>query len=387
MLKRKIQSVAYAIDCSGFALFLTTIILSSLLSFTTKDTSMGLYVNYPRNANTGQEVVFSFSTQNNIKRIRVFVNGSSLGSAWVSNNKAQLKFKFAYPSTKKLKFVGLSSSNDSLSVLTGEITINKTLHVYAHRYEPNAYSNIQPAQDKIYTPNPSTTSPITAALVATSRASYLTFPATPSEDPVNGLNQNVYSTAIGHPSIEDANNFLREIQPEVVSIARKYNVPASIIMAMAALESGYGYSRTAVYANNFFGLKQWKSTANAYQLKGQPDEHNGQVRIIKTTELGQHIYDESIRKDNWYRSFRSRSDCIRFLVEEVFLHKTELWKRDYSSVARFYQRQINSGVSKSTAAYNFAYMLGERGYTHLGGRYYAEKTMKIVSKYNLIDFD
>ena len=80
-------------------------------------------------------------------------------------------------------------------------------------------------------------------------------------------------------------------------------------MAMAATESGYGYSRNAVFANNFFGIKQWwGNESNAYQLKGQPDEYEGKVAILKKSDDGQIIYDENRRPDNWYRRFNSRRE-------------------------------------------------------------------------------
>ena len=216
----------------------------------------------------------------------------------------------------------------------------------------------------------------------------LRFNPTPYEDPFNGKNQNVYGTAIGHPTQDEAKAFLEDIKPIAVELGQKYKIPASVVMAMAAMESGYGYSRNAVFANNFFGIKQWwGNEINAFQLKGQPDEHEGKVAILKRSADGQIIFDENRRPDNWYRRFGSRRECIEFLVEEVFLHKTGAWKRDYSDIARYYRGQITAGVSKYSAAYTFIYSIGERGYTHKGGKFYADRVMKVVDRYALIDAD
>ncbi len=369
------------------------------------DASSGLSVFYPRMAYTGQEVIFSFTTKKDIRRIQVFVNGSRLGSVNVENQKAMFRFKFAYASIKKLTFVGVNAQKESFG-LSGEITINNKNFVnLVHNNkiptellelvnnkddkpkDEKEKSKEEPEPAKEENNDKSAFVSDANTPVGNKNASKYYFPPTPDEDPVNGLNQNVYATAVGHPSNSEINTFMKEIEPTVLKFARKYNLPASVIMAMAILESGYGYSRTAIFANNFFGIKQWKKGSDAYQLKGQPNEDKGYLKITKKTTTGQFIYEENTRKDNWYKKFSSKDECIKFLVEEVFLHKTGQWKRDYSNVVRNYQRQIQSGVSKSNAAYDFAFMLGERGYNHLGGKYYATKTMKIIEKYNLLQLD
>jgi uncharacterized FlgJ-related protein len=214
----------------------------------------------------------------------------------------------------------------------------------------------------------------------------LRFNPTPFEDPFNGKNQNVYGTAIGHPTQDEARAFLEDIKPVAIELGQKYQIPASVVMAMTAMESGY--SRNAIFANNFFGIKQWWGNENnAFQLKGQPDEYEGKVAILKRSDDGQIIYDENRRPDNWYKRFSSRRECIEFLVEEVFLHKTEAWKRDYSDIAKFYRGQLAAGVEKYSAAYTFIYSVGERGYTHKGGKFYADRVMKVVDRYGLIEND
>lgn len=372
-------------SCKGF-MYLSLLIFT-LLSISAKstDTSMGLVVNYPKYAKTGQEVSFNFATRLNIHRIRVFVNGSSLGSTYVSNNHAEFKFKFVYASIKKLRFVGFSPENNSLSEVQGEITIaGKNPFSQAIKYEYTNASLPPNTSDKIYSSNSgSVTTALSGASVVYPNPNMPSFSETFDEN--NKVATNVYPYE--QPTNEVAWMFFSSIQNEVIPIAQKYRVPASVIMAMAALESGYGYSTLSVAANNYFGIKQWKASADGYQLKGQADEHNGRVRVLKNVGQGQYVYDESRRKDNWYRSFKSRSECIKFLVEEVFLHKTGKWKRDYSGTVREYHSLLDRGFSKYDAAYRFAFQLGSKGYTHLGGRYYADRTMKIIEKYNLLSFD
>jgi Mannosyl-glycoprotein endo-beta-N-acetylglucosaminidase len=339
---------------------------------------IGLNVEYTPTATVGEEVRFLFTAGDNVQRIKIFSDKGSLGTIKTVQNRAELSFAFGFPSTKKLRFVGISSTNDTVSVAYGEIAITgKSLgNVVVIQNEPNngsASINNEPDISK-----PIYSLPVTN----------LRFNPTPFEDPFLGKNQNVYGTAIGHPTQDEARAFLEDIKPIAVELGQKYQIPASVVMAMAAMESGYGYSRNAVFANNFFGIKQWwGNESNAYQLKGQPDEYEGKVAILKRSDDGQIIYDENRRPDNWYRRFSSRRECIEFLVEEVFLHKTGAWKRDYSDIAKFYRGQISAGVEKYSAAYTFIYSVGERGYTHKGGKFYADRIMKVVDRYGLIEVD
>lgn len=337
---------------------------------------IGLNVEYTPTATIGEEVRFLFTAGDNVQRIKIFSDKGSLGTIKTLQNKAELTFAFGFPSIKKMRFVGISSTNDTVSVAYGEIAITSkslgSVVVIQNVPQSSASINNEPTLTN-NNPLPTTN---------------LRFNPTPFEDPFEGKNQNVYGTAIGHPTQDEARAFLEDIKPIAVDLGQKYQIPASVVMAMAAMESGYGFSRNAIFANNFFGIKQWwGNETNAFQLKGQPDEYEGKVSIFKRSYDGQIIYDENRRPDNWYKRFNSRRECIAFLVEEVFLHKTGVWKRDYSDIAKFYREQIAAGVEKYSAAYTFIYSVGERGYTHKGGKFYADRVMKIVDRYGLIEND
>lgn len=365
-----------------------SILLLGLVFFAFSSQKINRYefnVEYVTTAQVGDEVKFIFHVGDNVQRVKVYSDNKSLGTAMVESNKAILKFLFNYASVKQLKFVGISPNNDTVNVSYGEIVITGKIFNEAvtiinsgnNQRENNISASIEKnlSQDVLpdYTNNRFN--------------STLRFPPTPNED-ILGKNQNVYATAIGHPTADEARNFIADISQDARVLAQQYQIPASVVIAMAALESGYGFSRNAVYANNFFGIKQWRgNSSNAYQLKGQPDEYDGKVGVLNITNDGQYIYNEDNRPDNWYRRFNSRRECMTFLVEEIFLHKTGLWKRDYSDIARFYQGQISAGIEKYSAAYTFAYSIGEKGYSHKGGKYYADRVMKLVDKYDLIDYD
>ncbi len=373
MVKTRLRNQVISVLLLGFIFFAFS--SQKIKNFT-------FYVEYVAKAQVGDEVKFLFHVGDYVQRVKVYSDNKSLGTAYVTANKATFPFLFSYSGVKQLKFVGISAENDTVNVSYGEIVI--TGKIFQHDVIANERKNAE--KDNTITASFKENSP-NDALNYLAPSSLLRFPPTPNEDPF-GKNRNIYATAIGHPTAQEARNFIAEISADAQYLSRKYQIPASIVIAMAALESGYGYSRNAVYANNFLGIKQWKGNIyNAYQLKGQPDEHEGKVAIIEITADGQYIYDEANRPDNWYKRFNSRYDCLAFLVEEIFLHKTGLWKRDYSSIARFYQGQIAEGVDKYSAAYSFVYSIGEKGYSHKGGKYYADRIMKLVDQYNLIQYD
>ena len=61
--------------------------------------------------------------------------------------------------------------------------------------------------------------------------------------------------------------FLRSIAPEALLAARDHALPPSVILAQAALESGWGRSTLATRYNNFFGMKAGRAATAAVLLE------------------------------------------------------------------------------------------------------------------------
>jgi hypothetical protein len=368
----------------GIVAAVLSILIISLSFREKKFNRTGILAEYPPIVLMGQEVHFAFVAGDNVHKIRVFSDGKSLGSTQVQKNKANLKFVFNFPSQKKMKFVGLDKSGQILSELLGNIVVKNPSEQKA--FKKIIYYKIGDSEEEIPTTKFVTKKEdIVPNLL---KKNGLAFSPVPAEDAINGKNDNVYNTATGHPTAAESKKFMDEISGDAMELSDQYNVPASVIMAMCALESGYGYSRTAVFANNFFGIKQWNgNSSNAFQLIGQPDENDGFAKVIRKTESGQLIYDETKRPDNWYKLFRSRRESMEFLVEEVFLHKTGQWKKDYSDIVKTYQRNIAAGIEKKEAAYTFIYALGDKGYCHKGGKYYFDRMVKVMDRWGLYDYD
>lgn len=207
----------------------------------------------------------------------------------------------------------------------------------------------------------------------------ISFPPTPNEDEIKGLNNNCYLSAIGHPTQKEKTEFINLLKPYVDSICPKLNLPKKTIMAMLILEAGFGFTRTGYYANNLGGVKKWtKDTANVYVLKGQPDENEGKCKVIRKTKNGQLIFDELDRPDNRYRKFNSKQDFVLYLTSELLQNKR------YKPYSDNYTKNLNKGISEIEASLIYAFELAELGkYNHHGGKYYRNAIEKIIKSYKL----
>lgn len=179
-------------------------------------------------------------------------------------------------------------------------------------------------------------------------------------------NRNVATTAKSSSSTAEARAFVSQISPFVQQRCKKAVIPASVVVAMAFLESGFGKSELAVNANNLFGMKDnSKDHKDAYLYQKQYAGETG----------------------NWYKRFISQQACLAFFIDELLQHKTGLWKRDYSPVVRAYREDLNNGLSKDAAARNFMGNLVDKGYTTLSKDAYIERLERIITTYGLAELD
>lgn len=217
------------------------------------------------------------------------------------------------------------------------------------------------------------------------------WPPVPAEDQVNGENDNAYYAAIGHPTFTEEKAYVEEISIYAKKYAKPAGIPASVVVAMACNESGFGFTRVGYNSNSIFSQKNWgckwtsRYSNSCYSLIGQPDEFDGQIKIIKKTNKGV-IYDEDNRPDNKYFAYPSREIAVKSLVEEWIVESNYPPEKKgvYSATIRSYKSNLAKGMSKYDAAIFFIRQLADLGYMHLGGEVYVQNLKPIIDKYDLV---
>ncbi len=209
------------------------------------------------------------------------------------------------------------------------------------------------------------------------------FQPLPYEDSVKGRNSYGYNAAIDKPASDaERIDFLNKIKAYALSAQGKTKVPACAIGGMAALESGFGFTRTAYFANNIFGIKKWinRDTPDSWQLKGQPDESQGSGCVTKTKKSygqDQVIFDESTRCDNRYRRFSDYGEAIQDLAGRV------LQKSRYRPALEAYWSNRGSGMSIRDACRQYVCDVAKAGYTHIGCTEYLNKVGRVMNKWDI----
>src|SRR6056300_587587 len=89
-------------------------------------------------------------------------------------------------------------------------------------------------------------------------------------------------------------------------------VPTEMIVAMAALESGWGTSRFAIEGNNLFGIRTYDKEVPHMLLEGRTKWKGWGVRKFKTKCQGVQFFVELLNNDYAYEEFRKTRD--RMLV-------------------------------------------------------------------------
>lgn len=121
-----------------------------------------------------------------------------------------------------------------------------------------------------------------------------------TESGVEGLDADqCYAPAPGHPTTSERSAWIAASIPYAQAVEQTYGVPAGAILAMSAVESGYGWTKTALSANNPFGFKYTSAAAAGgrgyYTLACQP----------------------AADPNNKYIAFASMRDAFLFVAERL----------------------------------------------------------------------
>jgi flagellum-specific peptidoglycan hydrolase FlgJ len=146
--------------------------------------------------------------------------------------------------------------------------------------------------------------------------------------------------------------FIAAIAPAAQASQRKWNVPASITIAQAILESGWGQSRLSISANNFFGIKYGPRSDEGYVAFPTKEYVNG----IPETQIAR--FDKFIS------------------AEEAFDAHGEL----LATAQRYARAMADAGDP-----FVFAARLQDCGYSTDPN--YAAKVCRLITDYRLTEYD
>ena len=219
----------------------------------------------------------------------------------------------------------------------------------------------------------------------------ITFPPVPAEDKDQGLNTNAYAPGTPEPNDAEKQAFIKTITPYAQAAEKQYGVPACGIVALAIVESQFGRTRVAYYANNLFKLKYINRKKNChdgscdnvktYQLVGQPNEvANYAIMITESFGNNRFVFDESRRFGNRYRVFDSYQDSVNFLVTEVWLKDP-----DYKKAVDQYATNLKT-LGKEAAAKQFIADLAMEGFGQRPGskpQEYVQKVHEAIAQWQL----
>ena len=144
--------------------------------------------------------------------------------------------------------------------------------------------------------------------------------------------------------------FIARIAPAAQQSAAQTGVPASITIAQAILESGWGASGLAKQANNFFGIKARRADDYAE---------------FKTTEFRNGIAGKELAR---FRKFTSEAQCFR--AHAALLSQTERYR---------------PAMADADDPFVFAAKLRECGYSTDPA--YASKLAGLITDFSLLGYD
>lgn len=172
------------------------------------------------------------------------------------------------------------------------------------------------------------------------------------------LDEEVYAPLRGHPMALDRVNFVAQLAAGAQQVSRETGIPAAVLMAQAARESGWGWTKLSLAAANVFSVKAWGPPDAA-----TPDEWWPGYELIGQPEAD---------PNNHYRIYRSLPEAIRH--QGLFLTKPR-----YQAALQNYKNNIANGMPHPEASYYYARDLRLAGYA--GDPDYEQALRRIMNNY------
>ena len=164
-----------------------------------------------------------------------------------------------------------------------------------------------------------------------------------------------YDARPGHPTLAERTSFIDNLVSIALDAERHGGPPAAGLLAMSALESGFGWTRTAMFANNLFGWK-FVSAAGAggrgsWTLACQPASD----------------------PNNRYVVFRNHHDSLAFVAERLKSNTR------YADVTRRYHSDRATGMETKVAVARWIKDIAAAGYNPFPD--YPGKVLSVANNY------
>lgn len=134
-----------------------------------------------------------------------------------------------------------------------------------------------------------------------------------------------YGTKPGHPTAAEREAFIQEVSALAVKAEQTHGVPASVLAAIAIAESGYGWTRLALDANNLFAWKFVRSAAA------------GRKAYVPVCQRGR------LKRDR-FMVFTSRADAVDFVAARLAHAEA------YRELTQAYRAARKRGLAADVAA-------------------------------------
>ena len=148
------------------------------------------------------------------------------------------------------------------------------------------------------------------------------------------LDLNIHKSKEKLSVVERVNNYVAAFSTVAIEEMKMYDIPASISLAQGILESGMGYSRLAVAANNHFGIKchsEWEGK----RIYHDDDEKGECFRVYKDPRT-------SYRDHSLFLTSRSRYNLLFDLkIDDYKGWAKGLKKAGYATDPKYSNKLIN----------------------------------------------
>jgi hypothetical protein len=172
---------------------------------------------------------------------------------------------------------------------------------------------------------------------------------------VNDPHWGCYDPLPGHATDTEKTAFITAMGPVALAAEQHGGPPAAGLLAMSSLESGYGWTRTAIFANNLFG---WKFTGTV-AAEGRSD----------WTLACQPVSDPN----NRYIAFRDGTDSMTFVAGRLASMER------YAPVTRQYHTDREGGVPVDAAVAHWVRGIAAAGYNPLPA--YPAQVLSLANNY------